>query len=297
MYPIKFLPIKKEMIWGSESWEITCRPREMGIIENGEFAGKTFAEFISKNPAGVLGVALVEKENNFPLLVKIIDARDALSVQVHPDDKYARLNGTDGDTGKSELWYILEPPTDGHLIIGVKKGVTRETLAQAYENGTVEAQLNRIKVQRGDIVNIPAGLIHALTPGTVVAEIQQNSDITYRLCDFNRLDANGNPRELHVKDALDVTNFSGEFQYDEHFTVQKKEISAPFAAVSNTQVFSIYTAVKNSAIIETFTHTVFLPERRSVFIPAALGEFIIHPEAGIVTLLKSEPFCPPLHII
>ncbi|MCL2224292.1 MAG: hypothetical protein FWB96_04905 [Defluviitaleaceae bacterium] len=290
MYPIKFVPIMKEMIWGSESWEITCRPHEMGVIENGEFAGKTFAELIATSPAKILGTALAEKASDkFPLLVKIIDARDALSVQVHPNDAYAKLKGA-ADTGKSELWYILEPPTDGHLIIGLKDGITREGLSQAYENGTVEACLNRVKVRRGDIVNIPAGLIHALTAGVVVAEIQQNSDITYRLYDFGRVGTDGKPRELHVQDALAVTNFSNETGEINHFSVQKMEITAPFQTASNPQVFSVYTAVENSAVIETPSHTVILPARRSVFIPAALGAFTITPQNQVVTLLSTHAY-------
>jgi mannose-6-phosphate isomerase len=245
MYPIKFLPIKKEMIWGSESWEISCRPNEMSIVENGEFAGQSFADVIAKDPAGVLGLDFAE--SNFPLLVKIIHARDALSVQVHPNDAYAKMKGG-SDTGKSEMWYILQPPTDGFLIVGLKDGVTREMLARAYENGTVEQQLNRVKVQRGDIVEIPAGLIHALTPGTVVAEVQQNSDITYRLYDFGRLGADGKPRELHVQDALAVTDFRGEPKPLTHFSAQKQVVSAPIESCSNARHFSIFTAVENAAI-------------------------------------------------
>jgi mannose-6-phosphate isomerase len=305
MYPIKFLPKIKKMIWGSESWEVTCRPNEMGVIANGEFAGMKFSEFIEKNPHGVLGRGIACQARNdkvrFPLLVKIIDAREALSVQVHPCDEYAKTRGNGTDTGKSEMWYILEPPTDGKLIVGLKAGVTREILAQAYENGTVEECLHRKKVQRGDIVNIPAGLIHALTPGVVVAEVQQNSDITYRLYDFGRVGADGNPRELHVQDALAVTNFSDEFRnnppLEGHFHAEKLELSAPQKTVSNSQAFSVYTAVENSAIFETPAHTVVLEERQSVFIPAALGEFVIRPHNKNVTLLYAAPICPTAHNI
>jgi mannose-6-phosphate isomerase len=246
----------------------------MGIIENGELAGKKFFEIFG--------------EEKFPLLVKIIHARDVLSVQVHPCDEYARAKGA-ADTGKSELWYILTPPTHGELIIGLKEGVTREILAAAYESGTVEAYLNRIKVQRGDIINIPAGLIHALTPGTVVAEIQQNSDITYRLYDFNRLGADGKPRELHVADALACIDYENTFTKIEHFTAEKIKIAEKTKMISDEKNFSIYTCVEGNAIFETQTHTVFLPAPRSVFIPASLGEFSIRPEKNSALLLKSQP--------
>ncbi|MCL2197403.1 MAG: class I mannose-6-phosphate isomerase [Defluviitaleaceae bacterium] len=287
MYPILFKPIIKKMIWGSESWEITCRPNEMGIIENGEYAGMAFADFIAKDRAAVLGTHAGEK---FPLLVKVIDARDVLSVQVHPNDEYARLKG-EADTGKSELWYILTPPTDGLLVVGLKEGVTREVLAKAYEDGTVEQCLNRIKVSRGDIINIPAGLIHALTPGIRVAEIQQNSDITYRLYDFGRVGADGMPRPLHVSDALAVTEFGKINEAAEHFTVEKQTVTSQITATSNPQIFSVYTCVEGSAVFEVNSHTVTVEEARSVFIPARLGEYVIRPcdKGESVVLLKSDP--------
>ncbi|MCL2455990.1 MAG: class I mannose-6-phosphate isomerase [Defluviitaleaceae bacterium] len=359
LYPLKFEPIVKKMIWGSESWEISCRPNEMSIIENGEFAGTRFDEFILKNPAAILGEDCAKnsknpaaipgedfKKNNsqknffenfsFPLLVKIIDAREILSVQVHPDDAYAAKKRST-DTGKSECWYILKPPTDGFLIVGLKNGVTREILAAAYENGTVERCLNRLHVTRGDIVKIPAGLIHALTPGAIIAEIQQNSDITYRLYDFNRTGADGNPRELHVKDALATIDFTRGARFRlrktiaaekttsrectfsrekksratvkhflrekkshatvKHFSLEKKIICATEKFFSDEKKFSIYTAVEGAAFFETREHSVFLPETRSVFIPAGLGEFTIRAQKNSATLLFSAPNCPTPHII
>ncbi|MCL1844509.1 MAG: class I mannose-6-phosphate isomerase [Defluviitaleaceae bacterium] len=276
MYPLIFRPIIKEMIWGNESWEVSCRPQEMSVVENGEFAGRELADFYAENA-------------RFPLLVKIITARDALSVQVHPDDAYARAKG-DRDTGKSELWYILEPPTDEHLIIGLKPGVTREILSRAYEENTVEDCLARVKVSRGDIVNIPAGLIHALTPGTVVAEIQQNSDITYRLYDFGRLGADGKPRELHVEDALNSIDYdNARGKKIEHFRTEKLEISAPISTSSNPETFAIYTCVDGGVTFEGANFAVPLDCPRSAFIPASLGEFTIRPIGETAILLKSEP--------
>ncbi|MDR0272271.1 MAG: class I mannose-6-phosphate isomerase [Clostridiales bacterium] len=290
MYPIKFTSIIKEMIWGSESWDITCRPNEMGVIENGEFAGETCEWLCKKDRAAVIGKNFAGIER-FPLLVKIINVRDSLSVQVHPSDEYALANG-ETDTGKSELWYVLKPPADGHLIIGLKQGITREKLSDACKNGTVENCLNRRKVRRGDIIEIPAGLVHALTPGTVVAEIQQNSDITYRLYDFGRIGVDGMPRKLHVNDALNVIDC--ENSAIEHFTVEKQEISAQISVVSDVNAFSIYTCVEGSAIFETPTHVVPLETARSVFIPAKLGAYIIRPQGNEAALLKTTPitnFC------
>jgi len=289
MYPIKFKPIIKEMIWGSESWDITCRQNEMGIIENGEYEGMAFVDFIAKDRNAVLGT---KAGGNFPLLVKTIDARDVLSVQVHPNDEYARINGK-GDTGKSELWYILTPPTDGQLIVGLRDGVTRDILAKAYEDKTIEQYLNCMTVKKGDIINIPAGLIHALTPGIRVIEIQQNSDITYRLYDFGRVGTDGKPRELHVNDALAVVDYTAKNDVNvspsEHFTVEKLNVSELFRTSSNEQMFSVYTCLDGEAVFQTTSHTVELKETKSVFIPAGLGDYVIYPQGEDVTLLKSEP--------
>jgi len=308
MYPILLTPIHKKMIWGSESWEISCRPNEMGLIENGTASGEAFGDYIKQNPAAILGTRFANNER-FPLLVKIIDAKEQLSVQVHPNDAYAKSKG-EADSGKSEMWYIIKPPNDEHLIIGLTPGTTREKLAEAYKNGTVENHLNRLRVKTGDIVNIPAGLVHAITPGTIVAEIQQNSDITYRLYDYNRLDPEGNPRQLHVEDALAVSDYEGKLPKaiapetdivqkganqlirsisDEYFTIYKYILVEPLAEETNPKEFTIFTCVEGDAVIEASSLTIELPAGRSVFIPAAMGAYTILPKNEKTILLKSHP--------
>jgi len=313
-----FRPITKQMIWGSESWDISCRPNEMGIIENGPCAGETFEAYIARNPEAVLGTHLTACEK-FPLLVKLIDARESLSVQVHPDDAYARAKG-EADSGKSEMWYVIKPPDEGHLIIGLKPGTTREMLTAAYQNGTVEQYLNRLPVQAGDIVNIPAGLIHALTAGVVVAEVQQNSDITYRLYDYNRVGVDGKPRQLHVEDALAVIDFDERIHKKvveasatpkngsetimpiiscEHFTIHKYTLSEPLSESSDPEAFCIFTCVEGSVTIESKCAITELSAGRSAFMPAAMGNYIIRPH-GHATLLRSSPaspICPHVHNI
>jgi len=295
LYPILLTSIYKEMIWGSESWNISCRPNEMGVVENGAYKGLTFAEYIGMDKTKILGTSLASRED-FPLLIKRIDANDALSIQVHPS----------GDNGKSEMWYILKAPHDGQLIIGLKSGTTRESLAAAYENGTVMEYLNRLEVKAGDIIDIPAGLVHALTPGVMVAEVQQNSDTTYRLYDYDRLGLDGKPRPLHVQEALDASDFTdsipkqvvightikkgeNELTYsicNPYFAIIKYSLTTPIEEKSDPAAFCIFTCVEGSAVISTGSTTIEIPNGRSVFIPAAMGQYAITPSTTAV-LLKS----------
>jgi mannose-6-phosphate isomerase len=291
-----------------ESWDITCRDDAMGIVENGVYAGKYFSDWIQTDPEGILGTRAVRSGDaggakrgrayvggSFPLLVKIIDARDDLSIQVHPG----------GGNGKNEMWYVMEAPAEGFLIIGLQDGVTREDLRKAYDNGTVENCLHRLTVRKGDIVDIPAGLVHALTKGVVVAEVQQNTDITYRLYDYNRMGLDGSPRELHLEKALDTVDFTGrlprrvvpglemgdgENQWrnavtNKFFTVDKYNIRKPFAMMSDPARFSIFTCVEGTCRIVTPAMNVEVPVSRSVFVPAGLGAY---EWVGKGTLLKSS---------
>ena len=341
-YPLKLTPIYKEMPWGSnrlntmfnrnlpyektgESWDISCRPHDMGIIENGPAAGQTFDDYIAKDKTGVLGTRLANHKQ-FPLLVKLIDANDTLSVQVHPDDNYAKKasklpgGNSQESTGKTEMWYILTPPTSGNLIIGLKPGITAAALRAAYDNGTVEACLNLLPVTAGDIVNIPAGLVHALTTGAMVAEVQQNSDITYRIYDHNRVGLDGKPRDLHIEHALAVTDFEGKIPKttvpgltikkgdctltyaiaNQYFAIIKYDLPGPLTEISDPAAFSIFTCVEGEVEIVTPTATVHLATGSSVFIPAGVGKYTLCPIDGYSALLKSfvpdiqEDFIAPL---
>jgi len=318
-YPLSLTPVYKEMLWGGdrlktmyrrklpsnktgESWDISCRPGEMGIIKYGIGTGTSLEDYINQDRVGVLGSRLAGT-TRFPLLVKLIDANDALSVQVHPGDSYA--SATNGqDTGKTEMWYILTPPKDGKLIMGLKPGITPEILRRAYEDGTVEDCLNHLPVAAGDIVNIPAGLIHALTPGVMVAEVQQNSDITYRLYDYNRVGPDGKPRELHVDDAIAVTDFEGKIPVatvpgltikkrkctrvyaiaNPHFAVIKYVLAGKVREASNPEAFAVFTCVDGSAAIRSETMLVVMKAGDSVFVPAGVGKYELR---GQCTLLKS----------
>ena len=330
LYPLKLTPIYKQMLWGGnrlstiygrdlpyektgESWDISCRPGEMGIIENGPAAGQALAEYIARDRTGVLGTRLANCAR-FPLLVKLIDANDNLSVQVHPRDDYAAAQGG-ADTGKTEMWYILTPPTCGQLIIGLKPGTTPQALRTAHESGTVEDCLNRLPVSAGDIVNIPAGLVHALTPGVMVAEVQQNSDITYRLYDYNRLGLDGKPRDLHIQDAIAVADFEGKIPIattpglavkhgdstltyviaNKYFAIIKYQLGGPLTETSNPAAFCVFTCVEGEAevLAGQGRHGVRLRAGCSVLLPAGLGAYILRPTGGRAVLIKS--FVPDIH--
>lgn len=223
-YPMKLKGITKSPIWGGtrlckvfgktsdretigESWELTVRKKEMCTVENGAFSGRTLGALISGDPVGMMGESRME--NGFPLLIKLIDAHDRLSVQVHPDDAYAAR--VEGDRGKTEMWYIVDAEPGAEIICGLADGLTTEDFAVAVADGDPERALHRQPVHPGETYFIPAGLPHAIGRGILIAEIQQNCDLTYRVYDYNRRQADGSLRELHVRKALEVIRpFSAE---------------------------------------------------------------------------------------
>jgi mannose-6-phosphate isomerase len=223
-YPLTFRPVLKDYIWGgrglerlgrklppgntAESWEIAAHPNGTTIVDNGRFAGTPLDDL----HAG-LGLELVGRNahwslerGKFPLLIKLLDADRPLSVQVHPDDDYALAN-EGNELGKSEMWVVLHAKPGAELVLGVKEGTTRETFKRAIEDGQLELYLHTLPVKAGDHVCVPAGSLHAIMGGLLIAEIQQNSDTTYRVYDWNRTGSDGQPRPLHVNRALDVVNF------------------------------------------------------------------------------------------
>ena len=212
MYPIKFENLYYDKVWGGrdledfrenlpegnigESWDIACHENGTGIVANGKFKGMTFKELIEKYNENIFGNAI--KNNEFPLLVKLINSNENLSVQVHPNDEYARR--VENSFGKTEAWYVVDAKEGAELIVGTN-GCTKEQFEEAIKNNSVEDCLNRIKVKKGDAFLINSGLVHAICSGLVIAEIQQNSDITYRVYDYGR------PREIHVEKSLEVIDF------------------------------------------------------------------------------------------
>ncbi len=215
---LKLAPVYKDYIWGgnklnqsfgkksglertAESWELCVHKDGESRVVGGEFDGLTLSEYLDKQGKELLGTHALEFDR-FPVLIKFIDAADNLSVQVHPSDEYALAN--ENEYGKTEVWYILECEDGACLHIGLNKDVTREELAERIHTGTLTDIINKVPVKQGDVYFIESGTVHAIGRGTVICEIQQNSNTTYRVYDYGRRDKNGNTRELHVDKALDV---------------------------------------------------------------------------------------------
>jgi mannose-6-phosphate isomerase len=223
-YPLKFRPIFKERIWGGrrlaevfgkdlpagkkigESWELADLPQDKSVIANGELAGMTIGEAAGKYPAELTGRK--DFKGPFPLLVKILDAQDVLSVQVHPDEEFCRRTGR--GASKTECWYIMSAQPGAVIYKGLKSGVTQESFAAAIRSGAVAELLCKVEVYPGECHMLPAGTPHAIGAGLVIAEIQTPSDTTYRVFDWGRLGEDGKPRELHIADALESIHFQGD---------------------------------------------------------------------------------------
>lgn len=227
LYPLTFTPILKSYLWGgrnlqyklgrtlpdanvvAESWEIAAHEDGAAVINNGFYTGRTLTDLTA-----ALGLELMGRRNawaqargKFPLLVKLLDAHTPLSVQVHPDDAYA-LAHEGNELGKTEMWVVLCAEPDAEIILGMCAGVTAEQFRRSVADNTLHRHLHRVRVQAGDHICVPAGTLHAIMGGLLIAEIQQNSNTTYRVYDWGRVDADGRPRALHLDKALDVLDFN-----------------------------------------------------------------------------------------
>lgn len=238
MYPIKFNPILKSTLWGGEkivpfkqlkgihqtqvgeSWEISNVPGDESVVANGPDAGKSLSELVKEYKEALVGKENYERfGDNFPLLIKFIDACDDLSIQVHPDDALAKARHN--SMGKTEMWYVIDNHNgQAHLRSGLKKQITAEEYAAMVEDNTICDALADYAVQPGDVFFLPAGRIHSIGAGCFIAEIQQTSNVTYRIYDFNRKDKNGCPRELHTELAKGAIDFRVENNYRTEYTLQ-----------------------------------------------------------------------------
>lgn len=222
-YPLKFEPILKERLWGGtklqhvlgksipnditgESWELSGVSGDVSIVVQGELAGTSLQQLIDEYPVELLGQSVFERfGTEFPILIKFIDAQQDLSIQLHPNDDLAKKRHN--SFGKTEMWYVMDADKDANLIVGFNRDVTKEEYMDSLESDTLLELLNYERVSEGDTFFINTGKIHAIGAGVLLAEIQQTSDITYRVFDFNRKDKNGNLRELHTDLALDAIDY------------------------------------------------------------------------------------------
>jgi mannose-6-phosphate isomerase len=221
LYPLTFEPILKERIWGGrrleqlyhkalpdgvpvgESWEISDRPGDVSVVSNGPLAGKDLHWLVENLGRQLLGPTQLHA-GRFPLLIKILDARASLSLQVHPPAARAALLG---GAPKTEMWYVAEAVPDAELYVGLRRGCTKKEFGERIRDGTVADCFHRVRVRAGDVMFLPSGRVHALGAGMVIFEIQQNSDTTYRVFDWNRLGLDGKPRDLHIKESLESIDF------------------------------------------------------------------------------------------
>lgn len=240
MYPLKFKPILKTLVWGGEkiapfkgidtdqhnigeSWELSGVKDNESVVANGPLAGRTITELIAEYKDRLIGRANYEKTGTeFPLLIKFIDARQDLSIQVHPDDRLA-AERHNGSKGKTEMWYVVNADKDAHLMSGLTRAITPEEYVARVADNTITEVLHDYKVSPGDVFFLPAGRIHSIGAGSFIAEIQQTSNITYRIYDFGRLGLDGKPRELHTELAKDAIDYSVYDDYRTHYTEKKNE--------------------------------------------------------------------------
>ena len=301
LYPIKFEPILKDKIWGGnslskhygkkadpsrligESWEISAVQGNLSVISNGFLAGNNIQEIIEVYMSDITGEAVFEEYGiEFPLLIKLIEAKQDLSIQVHPDDKLAKKRHK--AYGKTEMWYILEAEPGAKIYTGFKRPVSREVYNDALLSGKLPEILNTEIAEPGDAFFTPAGRIHAIGAGTLLAEIQQTSDVTYRIFDWNRTDDEGNPRELHTDFALDAIDYkaSGKAKISKVLSPDKTEnlISCPYFHTNILQFTSFIR--KDFNLIDSFVIYICIS-----------GEFLIHWDQGVEIVTKGETVMIP----
>ncbi len=306
LYPLVFAPVYKDFIWGgdriirrynrlaplgiyAESWEISDRSEGMSLVVNGPLAGRSLHALVQSYGTYLLGTAAAS--GRFPLLTKILDARERLSVQVHPDDESAQKVGGEP---KTEIWYVLDADPGALVFAGLKPGTTAEHFRRALQTGAVTDLLNAIPVLAGDVVSIPGGRVHAIGAGCLMLEVQQNSDTTYRVFDWNRLGHDGKPRELHVDRALEVMRWNDavparlpapagaadegivyERFVSPYFRLDQVTVRAPLACATGERSFHILFIEEGAVNVTASGMTVAAGPGMTLLIPAALGVYEI----------------------
>lgn len=319
LYPIKMQPAFKDYLWGgdklikewgkncptpiaAESWELSEHKNGQSVALNGELTGLTLNEIVEKWGKECLGEHS-KNSDRFPILIKLIDSKQKLSIQVHPDDSYSLKN--EGEFGKTEMWYIVDAEAGSGLLCGFKRDITKEEYAESIKSNTLTELLNYIPVQKGDVFFIAPGTVHAICEGTIIAEIQQNSDITYRVFDYGRVGADGKERPLHIEKALTVSNLKGQFfdgkpigakeikegysktllAHCQYFTVTELIIDSECVLSSDKESFSALTFTEGNGMVKWQNEEIPFKKGDTFFIPANMGAYQI---IGKATVLLSN---------
>jgi mannose-6-phosphate isomerase len=318
LYPLQFNPILKERIWGGEklrtilnknitskitgeSWELSTVEGDVSVIANGDLKGKSLLEIIEQNPEELLGKSVYERfGKQFPLLFKYLDAREDLSIQVHPNDQLAKERHN--SFGKTEMWYVMQADADARIIVGFKEDSNKEAYVENLNNKTLVSILDDVKAKPGDVFFLETGTVHAIGAGLVIAEIQQTSDITYRLYDFDRVDAQGNKRELHIDLALDAINYKKvdtQKNYTKNSNVSNLVVDCPYFTTSfipldaqttiskDGESFTVYMCVEGEFEIsyENFTQNYLKGD--TVLVPASIKNFNLSGKASLLEIYIS----------
>lgn len=311
MEPLFFKPLYKKVIWGGnniskalkrditendigESWELSAHPNGLSEIESNYLTEKNLLElFNNKKLRKDIFGKNCEKLEKFPILIKFIDATKKLSIQVHPNNEYAKKH--ENDSGKTEVWYIMECKDDAKIIYGFKKEIKLANLNEAVDN--IEENVKYVTVHKGDFISIPSGTIHAIMDGIMLCEIQQSSDVTYRLYDWNRLDKNGKPRELHKQKALDVINLNNDnkiYNYEKiksnmniykskSFNIDMIKVKGQIYETSNEDSFFAYIVLDGKGSIKTSKYCKKIEKGTTFLVPATLGNYSL---IGNMKLMK-----------
>jgi len=310
-YPLKFNPILKEKIWGGiklnqilnkvskkenigESWEISDVDNDYSIVSNGKLKGKSLKELIKIYKGDLVGKKVYHNfGDNFPLLIKYIDAKEALSIQLHPNDALAKQRHN--SFGKTEMWYVMQADKNAELIVGFKNEISKESYLSHLENKTLTSILNIDLVNEGDVYFIPTGRVHAIGAGVLLAEIQQTSDVTYRIYDWDRQDSEGNYRDLHTEEALDALELTAKDNYKNsyknsdnifenvvdcnYFTTNILTIDSELGIDnSNKDSFVIYMCVGGQGVkLKSDNFEEYLGFGESILVPAAIKNFDLFP--------------------
>lgn len=315
---LKLQPCGKDYLWGgtrlryeygkkidltplAETWECSVHPDGPSVIANGEFKGQTLASVLKQCPE-YLGTKV--KNGEFPVLVKFIDAKQDLSVQVHPDDEYAQEH--EGDNGKTEMWYVIDAKEGARLIYGFKHRVTEEILRKAMETGTLDKHLQKVEVHKGDTYFVPAGTVHGIGAGILMAEIQESSNVTFRVYDYDRVDKNGKKRELHFDKAVQVMNMDVAPDVKQnprlvkyypgcsrellcrckYFETERIQVTKGFSFSVREESFQVLMCLDGYGQVETMDANqkpMRFSKGETIFLPAGIGRCLV---VGDTTVLK-----------